>query len=136
MYLDLFLPSYFVLFIMLLLYFYFGGVVLWNKSFPSSFFPPRGYILCFPLLLFFSHPVMSDSLQPHGLQHARPLCPSPSPGVCPSSCSLHSDAVQLSHPLMPSSPSALDLSQHQGIFQCIICLHQMTKILKLQFQHQ
>ena len=27
--------------------------------------------------------VMSDSLQPHGLQHARPLCPSPSLGVCP-----------------------------------------------------
>ena len=28
-------------------------------------------------------------LQPHGLQHARPLCPSPSPRVCPSSCQLH-----------------------------------------------
>ena len=27
----------------------------------------------------FSHSVMSDSLQPHGLQHARPPCPSPSP---------------------------------------------------------
>ena len=32
---------------------------------------------------------MSDSLRPNGLQHARPPCPSPSPGVCPSSCSLH-----------------------------------------------
>ena len=28
---------------------------------------------------------MSDSLQPHGLQHARPPCPSPSPRICPSS---------------------------------------------------
>ena len=37
----------------------------------------------------FSHPAMSDSLRPHGLQHARPLCPSPSPKVCPSSCLLH-----------------------------------------------
>jgi len=27
------------------------------------------------------------------------------------------DAIQLSHPLMPSSPSALNLSQHQGLFQ-------------------
>ena len=27
----------------------------------------------------FSHSVMSDSLQPHGLQHARPPCPSPTP---------------------------------------------------------
>ena len=32
---------------------------------------------------------MSDSLQPHGLQHARLPCPSPSPGVCPSSCPLN-----------------------------------------------
>ena len=29
---------------------------------------------------------MSDSLQPHGLQHARPPCPSPIPGVYPNSC--------------------------------------------------
>ena len=32
---------------------------------------------------------MSNSLRPHGLQHARPHCPLPSPGVCPSSCPLH-----------------------------------------------
>ena len=31
---------------------------------------------------------MSDSLQPHGLQHARPACPSLSPGICPNWCSL------------------------------------------------
>ena len=37
----------------------------------------------------FSHTVMSDSLQPNGLQHARPPWPSPSPGSCPSFCSLH-----------------------------------------------
>ena len=36
--------------------------------------------------LLFSHPVVSSSLRPHGLQHTRPSCPSPSPGVCPSSC--------------------------------------------------
>ena len=30
--------------------------------------------------------VVSDSLWPHGLQHARLLCPSPSPGVCSDSC--------------------------------------------------
>ena len=33
--------------------------------------------------------VMSNSLQPHGLQHARLLCPSPSPQVCPCSCPLN-----------------------------------------------
>ena len=30
----------------------------------------------------FSRSVMSDSLRPHGLQHARPPCPSPTPGAC------------------------------------------------------
>ena len=29
---------------------------------------------------------------------------------------LVSDAIQLSHPLLPSSPLALSLSQHQGLF--------------------
>ena len=50
-------------------------------------------------LLLFSHPVMYNSLLPHGLQHARPLCPLPSPKVCPSSCPLH----QWCHPAMSSS---------------------------------
>ena len=36
----------------------------------------------------FSHSVMSDSLWPHGLQHARPLCPLPTPGVHPNPCPL------------------------------------------------
>ena len=45
-------------------------------------------------------------------------------------------AVQPSHPLMASSPSTLDLSQHQGLFQWVVCVHQMTKILELQLQHQ
>ena len=34
----------------------------------------------------FSHSVVSDSLQPHELQHARPPCPSPTPGACSNSC--------------------------------------------------
>ena len=37
----------------------------------------------------FSPSVMSNSLQPHGLQHARPPCPSPSPGACSNSCPLN-----------------------------------------------
>ena len=45
------------------------------------------------------------------------------------------DAIQPSHP-QPSSPSALSLSQHQGLFQWVSCSHQVTKILEFQFQHQ
>ena len=36
----------------------------------------------------FSHSVVSDSLQPHEPQHARPSCPSPTPGVHPNPCPL------------------------------------------------
>ena len=36
----------------------------------------------------FSCSVMTDSLQPHGLQHARSPCPSPTPGIHPNSCPL------------------------------------------------
>ena len=36
----------------------------------------------------FSHSVVADSLRPHGLQHTRPPCPSPTPRVYPNSCPL------------------------------------------------
>ena len=44
--------------------------------------------LILSLLLLFSHSVLSDSLWPHGLQHARPPCPSPTPRTCSNSCLL------------------------------------------------
>ena len=40
------------------------------------------------LAVKFSHSVVSNSLQRHGLQHARPPCPLPTPGVYPNSCPL------------------------------------------------
>ena len=42
----------------------------------------------------FSHSVVSDSLQPHGLQHARPPCPSPVLRVYWNSCPWVCDAIQ------------------------------------------
>ena len=53
----------------------------------------------------------------HGLQHTRLPCPLPSPRACSNSCPLSWDAIQPSHPLLPSSPPALSLSQHQCLFQ-------------------
>ena len=41
-----------------------------------------------------------------------------------------SDAIQSSHPLTPSSSSVLNLSQHQALFQWVVGLQQMTKILQ------
>ena len=47
----------------------------------------------------FSHSVISDSLRPHETQHARPPCPSPTPGVHPNPCPLS----QWGHPTISFS---------------------------------
>ena len=73
------------------------------------------------------------TLQPHGLQHARPLCP----------CLLEfawvhvhwiGDAIQPSHPLPPFSPFAFNLYQQQGLFQWVSSSHQVAKVLELQLR--
>ena len=46
------------------------------------------------------------------------------------------DAIQPSHPLSSPSPPAFSLSQHLGLFQWVSSLHQVAKVLTLQFQHQ
>ena len=46
------------------------------------------------------------------------------------------DAIQPSHPLSPPSPPALNLSQHQGLFQWVSSSHQVAKLLEFQLQHQ
>ena len=73
------------------------------------------------------HSVVSDSLWPHGLQHARFPCPSLSPGVCSKSCPLS----QCCHPTISSSvtpfPSTLKLSQHQGLSQWVGSWHLVPK---------
>ena len=76
--------------------------------------------------------LLSNSLWPHGLQHARDPCPSPSPGVCSNPCPMS----QWCHPTITSSvypsPLALSLSQHQGLFQWVSSSYQVAKILELQ----
>ena len=46
------------------------------------------------------------------------------------------DAIQPSHPLSSPSPPALNLSQHQGLFQWVSSLQQVAKVLEFQLQHQ
>ena len=82
----------------------------------------------------FSHSVVSDSLQPHGLQHTRPLCPSPIPRVSQTHVHWVGDAIQPSLPL--SSTPAFNLSQHQGLFQLVRSWHQVAKVWEFQLWHQ
>ena len=83
----------------------------------------------------FSRSVASDSLRPHESQHARPPCPSPSPGVqsdsCPSSRWCHPATSSSSSP----SPSAPYPSQHQSLFQWVNSSHEVAKVLELQLYH-
>ena len=44
------------------------------------------------------------------------------------------DAIQPYHPLSPSSPPTLSLSQHQGLLQWVGSSHQVAKVLQLQHQ--
>ena len=67
--------------------------------------------------VLFSHRVVSNSLWHQGLQHTRPPVPHHLPKLAQVHVHCISDAVQPAHPLTPSSPSALNLSQHQGLFQ-------------------
>ena len=55
------------------------------------------------LLLLFRCSVMSNTLQPHELQHTRLPCPSPFPGVCSNSCPLSQwchPTISSCHPLL------------------------------------
>ena len=84
----------------------------------------------------FSCSVMSDSLQPRWLQHARLPCLSPTPRAYSNSCPLS----QWCHPTILSSvvpfSSTFSLSQHQGLFWRVSSSHQVAKALELQLQHR
>ena len=83
-----------------------------------------------------SRSVVSDSLWPHELQHARPPCPSPTPGV-------HSNSYPLSrwyHPAISSSvvpfsscPQSLPASESFPMSQFFAW---GGKVLEFQLQHQ
>ena len=70
----------------------------------------------------FSRSVVSDSLRPHGLQHSRPPCPSPTPGVHTNPCPLS----QWCHPTISSS--VIPFSSHLQSFSASGSL-QMSQFL-------
>ena len=73
----------------------------------------------------------SNSLQPHGLQHAK----LPHPSRTSRSYSNERPLSRWCHPNISSSPPAFNLSQHQGLFK-VSSSHQVAKGLEFQLQHQ
>ena len=88
----------------------------------------REIIQTFRFSVQFFRLVMSNTLQPHGLQHARPPCPSATPELAQTHVHRLSDAIQPSHPLSSLSPAALSLSQHQGLFKWVSSSHHMVSV--------
>ena len=88
-----------------------------------------------PLLLL-SHLVLSDSLWPHGLQHARLSCPSPSPGASSNSCPLS----RWCHPTISSSfilfATCLQSFPASEYFPRVNSSQQVAKVLEFKLQHQ
>ena len=87
-------------------------------------------------LVQFNCSIVSDSLWPHGLQYARPPCPSPTPGVHWNSRPLS----QWCHPTISSSvapfsscPQSFPVSES---FPMSRSSHQVAKVLELQLQRQ
>ena len=82
----------------------------------------------------FSHSVVSDFLQPHGLQHARLPCPSPSPETYSNSCPLS----RWCHPTISKSvvpfSSCLRSSQHRGLCCESVCRIRWPKYWSLKTQ--
>ena len=83
----------------------------------------------------FSRSVVSDFLQPHGRQHARPLWPLPTTGVYTNSCPLSRWCHPTISSVVPFS-SSLQPYQHQGLLQKVSSLHQVAEVLEFELQHQ
>ena len=83
-------------------------------------------------LLLFRCQVTTNSLWPHGLQQISLSVPHHLPEFVQVHVHWVGDSIQPSQLLLPSSPSAFNLSQHQGLFQWVGCLHQAAKLLELQ----
>ena len=96
------------------------GLSLWPEWSSKNAFPFICYSIRCPTQPFYCCCSVAQTcltlLRPHGLQHARPPCPSPSPRVCSNSCPLS----QWCYLIISSSAApfsfAFSLSLHQGLF--------------------
>ena len=102
-------------------------VVGWKLCFPRHICPSFWSQWIFSSVQF-SHSVVSDSLRPHELQHAKPLVHHQLPEFTQTHVHWVGDAIQPSHLLLSPSPT-FNLSQHQGIFQWVSSSHHVPKAL-------
>ena len=79
---------------------------------------------------------MSDTLQPHRLQHSRLPCTSPTPRACSNLC----PSSRWCHPTISSFvipfSSCLQSFPAKGLFKWVSSSYQVAKVLEFQLQHQ
>ena len=112
-------------------------------------FPWMCFLVCWKVQAEHIYPAQSTSVQFSSVAQSCLTLRDPmdcsTPGLpvhhqLPESTQIHvhwvSDVIQPSHPLSSPSPLALNLSQHQGLFQWVNSSHQVAKVLEFQLQHQ
>ena len=94
------------------------------------------------LLLLLSCSAVSNSLQPHGLQHPRLPCPSPSPGACSNSCHPNSSVMPSNHLilccpllLLPSVSPSIRVFSKRWVYCSSVLLPIIFKLLKIKATH-
>ena len=97
---------------------------------------PLGKLSTCLLLLLCSCSVMSGSLHPMDSSVPGLLVPHHLPDFAQTLVHWVCDTIQLSYPLLPTSPPPFNLSQSQGLLKWVGSSHQLTKVLEFQHQHQ
>ena len=111
-------------------------MALFSNILFSTYCMPGTVVILFSSVQFSSVAQSCPTLQPHGLQHARSPCPSPTPRVYSNSCPLS----PWCHPTISSSvvpfSSCLQSFPASGSFQWVTSSHLVAKLLEFQLQHQ
>ena len=90
-----------------------------------------GFIRCH-ISVQFSRSVMSDTLQPHDCSTPGILFHHQLTEFTQTRVHWVGDVIQPSHPLLSPSPSALNFSQHQDLFQWVHSSHHVARVLEFQ----
>ena len=116
----------------------------WRRSFFSPFAKAQGLWCYFDIPFTFFSSVQFSSVAQSCPTLCNPMNHS-TPGLpvhhqLPESTQTHvhwfGAAIQLSHPLSSSSPPALNLSQHQGLFKWVSSSHHVHRVLEFQLQYR
>ena len=114
------------------------AIPLSHNLIPALFLPILLFILQFFTTVHFSSVTQSCPTLCDSMNRSTPGLPVHHQYPEPTQTHVHwvSDAIQPSNPLLFPSPPALNLSQHQGLFQWVSSSHQVAKVLEFQLQHQ